>query len=119
MGTFFVTIGVGDPSGSRFEPVEMLVDTGSTYTMLPASVLRSIGVAPVETLRFRLADGRRVEREVGDTFVQIDNRVRPCPVVFADEDAHALLGAVTLEIFGLAADPVNRRLVPVELLAMA
>ena len=60
MGTFFVTIGVGDPSGSRFEPVEMLVDTGSTYTMLPASVLRSIGVAPVETLRFRLADGRRV-----------------------------------------------------------
>ena len=37
----------------------------------------------------------------------------------SDEESQALLGAYTLEAFSLAADPVNRRLVPVELLAIA
>ena len=35
-------------------------------------------------------------------------------VVFGDEDAEPLLGAVTLEEFGLGVDPVRRRLVPVD-----
>ena len=36
------------------------------------------------------------------------------PVVFWDEHSTPLLGAVTLEIFGLCIDPVNGRLMPVD-----
>jgi hypothetical protein len=39
----------------------------------------------------------------------------PTVCIIADDGQLTLLGAVTQETFGLAADPVNRRLVPAEL----
>jgi len=39
-------------------------------------------------------------------------------VVFGDEGSTSMLGAYTLEGFGLAPDPLNRRLIPVRGLAM-
>lgn len=44
--------------------------------------------------------------------MRLDGRTRPTVCVIDDAAPHALLGAVTLEEFGLAADPVNRRLIP-------
>ena len=119
MGTFTVTIGVGNPGGSRFETVDALVDTGATYTMLPASLLRSLGVSPLETQSFRLADGNRVRLDVGDAIIRIDGRVRTSPVVFSEEGGAALLGAVTMEVFSLGVDPTGQRLIPVDALAMS
>jgi hypothetical protein len=45
--------------------------------------------------------------------VRIDGRNRLTVAVFGEPQSEPLLGVVTLEEFGLAADPVNRRLVPV------
>ena len=39
MGTFSVQIQVGNPSGQRFETIDAMVDSGATYTVLPASLL--------------------------------------------------------------------------------
>ena len=114
MGTFSVEIEVGDPSGSRFEPVEALVDTGATYTMLPASMLRSLDVSPIDSQSFILTNGQRVCREIGQTLVSIDSRVRTTQVVFADEESDPVLGMVTLGVFGLRVDPIQRCLVPVD-----
>lgn len=47
----------------------------------------------------------RVRVEIGDP--------PPPLVVFGDPDTLPLLGAYALEGFGLAPDPVNRRLIPV------
>ncbi len=55
MGTFTYTIDIGDPQGQRFERVEALVDTGASYTTLPASLLQRLGVRPFTKGRFRLA----------------------------------------------------------------
>ncbi len=63
------------------------------------------------------ADGI-VERGFGSTWMRFDGREAISPVVFWDEDTRPLLGAVTLEIFGLGIDPVNRRLIDVEAFAM-
>ena len=41
------------------------------------------------------------------------------PVVFWDDEALPLLGAVTLEIFSLGIDPVNGLLVPVDSFLLA
>ena len=119
MGTFSVDLEIGDPRSTRFEMINALVDTGATYTVLPASLLRSLDVAPVDRQSFILANGQRIHRDIGETTVRIDGRTRKTLVVFSEEDSHALLGAYTLEAFSLAADPVNRRLVPVDALALA
>ncbi|MBM3949509.1 MAG: hypothetical protein FJ312_09820 [SAR202 cluster bacterium] len=119
MGTFRVQIAVGDPSGREYAPAEALVDTGATYTTLPASLLKRLGVAPHEQAEFEIADGRRIQRGVGYTWLRIDGRTAVVPVIFAEEGAPALLGAVTLEIFRLGVDPVKKRLVPVPALLMA
>ena len=67
---------------------------------------------------FRVADGRRIEREVGETRIRLDNRVRTTVVVFGDEESEAILGVVTLEELRLGVDPVGRRFIPVEGLLM-
>src|SRR3989304_4947079 len=60
VGTFTLAIQVGTPDGSRYEWFEALVDTGATYTTLPASALRALGVVPHDRAIFRLADNREV-----------------------------------------------------------
>ncbi len=47
-------------------------------------------------------------------WIRLDGKECVSPVVFWDEGSVPLLGAVTLEILGLAIDPVHGRLVPVE-----
>ncbi len=113
MGTFRVSIEIGDPGGQRFETFEALVDTGATYTTISAPLLERLGVVPHARDTFLLADGRRVERDIGRTWVRVDGRVELTLVVFGDPDTPPLLGAYTLEGLRLAADPVGRRLIPV------
>jgi clan AA aspartic protease len=113
VGTFHYAVEVGDPQGTRFEKVEALVDTGASYSTLPASLLRRLGVIPHEQVLFLLADGRRLERYVGRTWVRIDGKAEITLVVFGDEGAEPLLGAYTLEGLRLGVDPLNRRLVPI------
>ncbi len=118
MGTFSVQLQVGDPSGHRFETIEAMVDSGATYTVLPASLLERLDVDAHATRHFMLADGSRVERRFGRTWIRIDGKADVSPVVFWDEEALPLLGAVTLEILSLGIDPVNRRLIPVDALLL-
>jgi clan AA aspartic protease len=106
------SIEVGLSDVGPFAPVEALVDTGATYTLLPRAVVAPLGVRSQEREEFILADGRTVEREIAIVVVRHDGRTRPTACVIDDAAPNALLGAVTLEEFGLAADPVNRRLIP-------
>ena len=119
MGTFRVEMGIGDPEGLRYEYVEALVDSGSTYNILPASLLRRLCVEVWRSGTFSLADGRSVRRELGQTWFRINGEEATAPVVFGDESVQPLLGAVTLEIFQLGIDPVGLRLIPVEGLMMS
>jgi len=102
---------------SRSAEVELLADTGAIYTVLPASLLRSIGVEPVTKRRFRLADNRVAERDVGFVGIEIRGARSYTPVVFGEEGVY-LLGVVTLEELGLEVDPVKGVLRPMELLLM-
>ena len=113
MGIFYVDIEIGDPQGERYEPVRVLVDSGAAYTILPASLLNTLGVEPHDTRNFQMADGRVIQRGYGRTWIRLDGREDISPVVFWDEGTIPLLGTVTLEIFGLGIDMVNRRLVAV------
>ena len=119
MGTFHITLAVGDPQGESYVPVEALVDTGATYTMLPASMLQNLGVVPHDSVEFDPADGNVAEMDIGRTWVRIDGRSEIVPIIFGEEGTTALLGAVTLEIFRLGVDLVRQELIPVRGLVMA
>ena len=115
METFPISIEISGADRKRFKTVEALVDTRSTYSVMPSSILRSLGVTPRDKQRFRLADGSRVYRDMGQMSVRINGSVRFTPVVFSDNDASApILGAVTLEEFSVAVDPAGKRLVPTD-----
>ncbi|MBI2908891.1 MAG: hypothetical protein HYX92_14710 [Chloroflexi bacterium] len=113
MGTFSHHLSVASATGNRFEEIDALVDSSATYTTLPGSLLTRLGVVAEETRPFVLADGRRVEYPIAQVRVRPDGRTRYTVAVFGEEGAQPLLGAVTLEEFGLAVDPVSKRLVPV------
>jgi aspartyl protease family protein len=83
MGTFRVAIEIGDAAGERWETVEALVDTGATYTTVPAELLRRLGVTPHARDTFVLADGRRVEHDIGHSWIRVSGRSVVTLVVFA------------------------------------
>ena len=111
MGTCAVPIEVGDTSGTRWETVDALVDTGATYSSLSSDVLERLGVTDGLAEEFVTADGRVIERPVGEVRCRLDGRQRHTLAVFADPGSPALLAALALEQFGLAVDPFARRLV--------
>ena len=114
MGVFQVELQIGDPQGQRYETVEAMVDSGATYTMLPSALLHGLGVAAESSRTFILADGSRIQMNLGETRIRIDGENHTSPVIFSDDNSMPLLGAVTLEIFALGIDPVNGRLIPVD-----
>jgi len=119
MASFKVAIEIGPMDQSRFEQIEALVDTGATYTVVPRDVLGRLGIAPQFRRRFRVADGRVVELDMAWAIVRAEGQMTYTICVFGEPGMDALLGAVTLEELGLGVDPVNQRLVPVELLLIS
>ena len=113
-----MTIDIGDSQGRRWETLDALVDTGSSYTWAPRYVLERLDVRPHFKREFETADGRVIERDMAITMVRWNGEVMPTLVVFGGDGDGVLLGAYTLEGFALAPDPVNRRLVRVRGLAM-
>ena len=108
MATFYVDIGIGHPLGGDFLPVSALVDTGSTHSVMPESLLASLSLAPLGRRTYRIADGNFVQRDVGEVRFRIENTERTCPVIFGSEGEY-LLGATTLGNFDLMVDPTSSK----------
>ena len=111
MGTFRYPIALGNPTGTEFEVLNALVDTGATYTFVPSSLLEKLEVEPMESIEFTLADGSKITRDIGQTHVRVAGKQAITFVVFGDKDDNTLLGSYALEGLRLAVDPYNSRLV--------
>lgn len=111
MGTFSHQIEVGSDRAGPFLSLDAVVDTGASYSQIPRSVLRQLGITPISQQSFTMADGRTVAREVAELYVRLNGQVRSTIWVIGEDGMPTLLGAYTLEGFGLTADPLNRRLV--------
>ena len=101
---------------TRETEIDMVVDSGAIYSVVPATVLRDLGVEPERTESFGLADGRNVRRRVGHAVFEIEGREGISKVVFGRPGDVSLLGMVTLELLGLSLDPLKRRLRPLKLM---
>jgi predicted aspartyl protease len=113
MGTFRTTIAIEHTATrGRTEVVrDVLVDTGADATWVPRTVLDALGIRPERSERYRMADGRVLEREVGFALVHVGNKATADDVVFAEPTDIVILGARSLEGLNLRVDPRGKRLV--------
>ena len=111
MGEVRLTIEVGDVQEERFESVEVLVDTGATYSQVPGSLLRRLGIPVKWEAQVRLADGNVITGQIGQASVKLAGKTFITPVSFGREGEPNLLGLVALETAMLAVDPVAQALV--------
>ncbi|RLF14724.1 MAG: hypothetical protein DRJ97_05730 [Thermoprotei archaeon] len=95
---------------SRYLDLELLVDTGSTYTWVRRGRLEALGVSPMGKRCFKTIEGRVVEREVGEAVVECLGERATCMVVFAGEGDVEVLGVTALENLALEVDPTTGRL---------
>lgn len=114
MSTFTVPATLANPTRPdlRFA-LDLLVDTGATYTLLPSEVVAELDLETPQERLAELASGERVTYRIGEVVLTLGNQRWTTIFLAGPPGCAALLGAVTLEQFGLAADPVHKRLVPV------
>ena len=101
-----------------FIEVKFLVDSGAVYSLVPSSNLEKIAVLPHRTMKFVLADGTELERDVGDAYFEWQGNGGAAPVIFGEEGDEPLVGSTTLESLGLILNPFNRELKPMRMLLM-
>jgi predicted aspartyl protease len=100
----------------RATEVDMTVDSGAIYSVIPSPILRDMGVEPERTDTFWLADGRSVRRRIGHVRFALQGCDGISKVIFGQPGDAALLGALTLESLGLSLDPLKRTLRPLKLM---
>jgi len=110
-----------DGDGRAPVEVEALVDTGAIFTLLPRSILQSLGLESRGKQAFRTVDGKAIERDIGVAHVEVQGRRSsiPIPVIFGDPTDIPVLGVTALEILGFQFDPVRGELRPTEFLLLA
>ena len=116
MGTFEIQVLVSNPLGGDYEKATMTVDTGSSYSKLPSSLLDKLGIErEKQPYSVVLADDTTREYPIGQASFEIAGRARTSPVLFGEEGV-ALLGATSLQALGLIPDTQTHELVDTKLL---
>ena len=121
MGTFSVKMKVWNPAqsgGGGVEEYDAFVDTGAAFSWISRARLQRLGVLPSRKMSFRTIEGRLLERDMATVDVSTDKYSVPDVVVMAEEGEMEVMGAHTIEGLGMAADPVQKRLVPTVMLAL-
>jgi len=113
MGLTVLEIEVGNPANPEVtEKVDLLIDSGAIYSVVPIPILEKLGIKPLTEQQFRLADGTKIVRKKGGALFKYGDRIGVADVIFGEEGDHKLLGAFTLEALGLVLDPLKRELKP-------
>ena len=113
MTAFPRTADVGNLEGTRWEPLQATVDTGSSFSTFPRATLERLGVRPERQESFQLANGAVVRCDVATVQVRLEGKTGPSLAIFGEPGEPNLIGAHTLESLLLGVDPVNERLIPI------
>ena len=110
MGHTTASIELYGADRSRHREVDLLVDTGSTYTWVPRPLLEEISIKPSTVRNFRTIDGRTLKRDVGEALMEYRGERATRMVVFAEKGDANVLGVDALEGLGLEVDPTTKEL---------
>ncbi len=70
MGLTHVDATVTGPTG-KSQKLELLVDSGASYSLLPTKVWKALKLKPMEKQTFTLADGTHVDRKISECRVAL------------------------------------------------
>jgi predicted aspartyl protease len=119
MGIFTAKMRVWNPANvSPGEEIDVLVDTGVSYSWVLRTRLEPLGVRAVRRMQFRTIQGQTIERDLAPVFVATDGFTGGDNVVMAEPGDMEVMGAHTLESLGVTVDPVGKKLVPTVGLAL-
>ena len=119
MGTFSAKVRVWNPEHPEVkEDLDLFVDTGAAYSWISRARLERLGVRSTRRMPFRTIEGRILERDLAVVYVATDGREVPDIVVMAESGEMEVVGAHSIEGLGMAADPVQKKLVPTVMLAL-
>jgi predicted aspartyl protease len=114
LSTFTVQAFIANPEHpQRRLAIKLLVDPGATYTSLPDEVVRHLGLATPWQRTAMLASGEDVTYAMGQVLIRLNGEEMATVFLAGPPACQGLIGAVTLEEFALAVDPVHQRLVPI------
>jgi clan AA aspartic protease len=117
MGMTTLTIEVGHPAKPKVtRKVKFLVDSGAIYSVVPERTLKELGIKPLATEEYHLADGSEIVRRKAIALFRHGKRVGGADVIFGEEGDSTLLGVTTLEALGLSLDPIRRELKPLPMI---
>ncbi|MDW8360696.1 MAG: retropepsin-like aspartic protease [Candidatus Caldarchaeum sp.] len=104
-------------SADKRARVNLLVESGATYTVLRREVWMELGLTPKREVELILADGSTERRQLSEVLIEIPGfGEHHTPVLLGEADDENILGIVNLEIFGLILDPLKRELRPMRTL---
>jgi len=115
MALVYIELLVTGPTGKN-ETVRFLVDSGAKYSLLPDGAWQRLEIASIRELTLVLADGRQVQRQLGEARFSYEDLSAWSPAILGEPGDEALLGVVTLETLGLILDPIKRTLHPARML---
>lgn len=113
MGMLRTTVVIENPlrPGIRHELLDTLVDTGAELSWAPRTVLDQLGIKPRKQVRFAMANGMEIVRDIGFVITHAGGAVTNDEIVFGEPDDLVLLGARSLQGLNLKVDLVGKRLV--------
>lgn len=117
MGHVYVKAKLTSPFTDESMVVESIVDTGATFTTIPAKMGERLKLRPVTKRRVRTAGG---EEELPESYLMIEvlDEKSTTPVLISDRLDIVLIGALTLEALALKVDPKTGKLEKTELLLL-
>ena len=117
MGLTVLKVEVGNPGNSDVtEKLEILIDSGAIYSVVPAPILERLGIKPLTEQQFRLADGTKIVRKKGGALFKYEDRIGVADVIFGEEEDSLLLCTFTPEALGLSLNPLKRELTPLPMI---
>lgn len=112
MALTYLTVTISNPRSRRRRfKRRFLVDSGAIFSVAPSSLLKKLKVKPIDKQEFILANGERIVKDIGQVQIELLNKKRIVPIVYGEDDIY-LVGATTLEVFGLMLDPLKREVKP-------
>ena len=102
-----------DPAKVRRLRIPGMVDSGAARVVLPAAVVKKLGLAATAKVKVRYADGRSAKRDqVEGVYLELLGRHSVFNATVEKDRDTALIGAIVLEDLDLLVDCTNQRLVP-------
>ena len=110
---FESTLTVYSPDGARCREIVAPVDTRSFYSVIPAEILRELGIEPSVENRFNYWDGSILKLPIGWARVALPGKTGHSHLAFGNDRRQTVIGSLTLAELALAADPEHKRFIPV------